>query len=175
MQTKVRKSSQIRDLEKENPSLSHLFIDQPLFHKNSLIARESPIRSVAFRFTVHKSRLAHERNARRVIEKIARGEKFYREKGGFSAMSRAVQRSAESRSAVVKRSRHDSVAIYRRGNRSLAPGKVNRVLTMEPPRLTATFSKKKTDIYFRYGESLELLSRIRRHRLRFFSVTSMSI
>lgn len=54
-------------------------------------------------------------------------------------MLRAVQRS-ESSSAAVKRSRHDSVAIYgeaRRGNRSLAPGKVNRVLTTEPRGLTA--------------------------------------
>lgn len=47
----------------------------------------------------------------RVTEKIAPGEKFYREKGGLGAMSCAVQKS-ELRSAAIKRSQHDSVAIY---------------------------------------------------------------
>lgn len=47
----------------------------------------------------------------RVTEKIAPGEKFYREKGGLGATSCAVQRS-ELRSAAIKRSQHDSVAIY---------------------------------------------------------------
>jgi len=47
----------------------------------------------------------------RVTEKIAPGEKFYREKGGLGAMSCAVQES-ELRNAAIKRSQHDSVAIY---------------------------------------------------------------
>lgn len=69
-----------------------------------------------------------------------------------SVRCRALYRGSESRSAVVKRSRHDSVAIYRRGNRSLARGKVNRVLTMESRDWRLHFQRRRR-IYFRYGES----------------------
>lgn len=47
------------------------------------------------RIQIVRSCRALERNARRVSEKIAPGEKFYWEKGGLGVMSRAVQRGTE--------------------------------------------------------------------------------
>lgn len=81
--------------------------DQPLFRWFRGIGRE-PAR---WNSNCKKPSCAWTKGSPRVTEKIAPGEKFYREKGGLGATSCAVQRS-ELRSAAIKRSQHDSVAIY---------------------------------------------------------------
>lgn len=89
----ANKKLQIREYESVT-----LFIDRPpVFHK--IQHSWSIPGSIGGIQIYRKEESSRARNAPRVIEKIAPGKKFYREKGGFSAMSRAVaeERNREAR------------------------------------------------------------------------------
>lgn len=93
----------------------------------------------------------------RVTEKIAPGEKF--SPGERRTRCDVVRRATEER--IEKRGYKAQPAWFcrnlQRGNRSLAPGKVSRVLTTKPQGLTAdrVHFKRGRQIYFRYGESCQ--------------------